>query len=445
MTAVAPVSSSAHPRTSWSEFYRSLICTPEEAVKVVRSGDRVYIHPGCAVPEPLVDALSARAPSLTDVEVVHLLTMGRASHMTPEMEGHFRHNAMFIGANARKAVNEGRADYTPIFLGEIARLFSDGTLPIDVALIQVSPPDAHGFCSLGVGVDHTLDAARHARHVIAEVNQQMPRVHGDAFLHVRQFNAVVETSRPLMELHVEAGDEITDAIAHNVAELIDDGDTLQMGIGGIPDAVLQELADRRALGVHSEMFADGIVDLIEAGVITGERKSLHPGKVIAGFLLGTKRLFDFVDDNPVVEFHPTSYTNDPFIIAQNDNMVAINSAIEVDVTGQVSSDSIGAAFYSGFGGQTDFIRGASRSRGGKPIIALPSTAKGGTLSRIVPCLAPCAGVVTTRADVRWVITEYGSAYLFGKSVRQRARALIDIAHPKFREELERAARERKLL
>jgi len=445
MSAVVTPPMSTHPRTTWSEFYRSLLCTPDEALKVVRSGDRVYIHPGCAVPEPLVDALSARAPSLKDVEVVHLLTMGRASHLVPEMEGHFRHNAVFIGANARKAVNEGRADYTPIFLGEIARLFSDGTLPIDVALIQVSPPDAHGFCSLGVGVDHTLDAARHARHVIAEVNQRMPRVHGDAFIHVRQLNAVVETSRALLELHVEAGDAITDAIAHNVAELIDDGDTLQMGIGGIPDAVLKELADRRALGVHSEMFADGIVDLIEAGVVTGERKTLHRGKVIAGFLLGTQRLFDFVDDNPVVEFHPTSYTNDPFVIAQNDNMVAINSAIEIDITGQVSSDSIGAIFYSGFGGQTDFIRGASRSRGGKPIIALPSTAKGGTLSRIVPCLSPCAGVVTTRADVRWVVTEYGAAYLFGKTVRQRARALIDIAHPKFREELERAARERKLL
>jgi len=445
MPAVVAPAANAHARTTWSEFYRSLICTAEEAVKAVRSGDRVYIHPGCAVPEPLVDALSARAESLKDVEVVHLLTMGRASHMTPEMEGHFRHNAMFIGANARKAVNEGRADYTPIFLGEIARLFSDGTLPLDVALIQVSPPDAHGFCSLGVGVDHTLDAARHARHVIAEVNEMMPRTHGDAFLHVRQFNAVVETSRPLMELHVEPGDEITDAIAHNVAELIDDGDTLQMGIGGIPDAVLKDLADRRALGVHSEMFADGIVDLIEAGVITGERKTLHRGKVISGFLLGTRRLFDFVHDNPVVELHPTSYTNDPFVIAQNDNMVGINSAIEIDITGQVSSDSIGQMFYSGFGGQTDFIRGASRSRGGKPIIALPSTAKSGQLSRIVPCLSPCAGVVTTRADVRWVVTEYGSAYLFGKTVRQRARALIDIAHPKFREELERVAHERKLL
>jgi 4-hydroxybutyrate CoA-transferase len=446
MAAVASMPTTPHVRTPWSEYYRSLICTPDEALKVVRSGDRVYIHPGCANPEPLVDALSARAASLRDVEVVHLLTMGRASHVGPEMEGHFRHNAMFIGANARKAVNEGRADYTPIFLGEIARLFSDGSLPIDVALIQVSPPDAHGFCSLGVGVDHTLDAARHARHVIAEVNDQMPRVHGDAFLHVRQLHAVVETSRPLVELPMEAVyDEVIRGIARNVSELIDDGDCLQMGIGGIPDAVLTNLADRRALGVHTEMFADGVVDLIEAGVITGERKSLHRGKVIAGFLLGTKRLFDFVHDNPVVELHPTSYTNDPFIIAQNDNMVAMNSAIEVDLTGQVSSDSIGTMFYSGFGGQTDYIRGASRSRGGKPIIALPSTAKSGEISRIVPLLAPGAGVVTTRADVRWLVTEYGAAYLFGKTVRQRARALIDIAHPKFRETLERAARERRLL
>ena len=444
MTGVAAMTAAPQIRTPWSEYYRSLICTPDEAVRVVRSGDRVYIHPGCANPEPLVDALSARAPSLRDVEVLHLLTIGRAAHTAPEMAGHFRHNAMFIGANARKAVNDGRADYMPIFLGEIARLFSDGSLPIDVALIQVSPPDAHGFCSLGVGVDHTLDAARHARHVIAEVNDQMPRVHGDAFLHVRQLHAVVETSRPLIELPIEGGnDEVTKGIARNVSELIDDGDCLQMGIGGIPDAVLTMLSDRRALGVHTEMFADGVVDLIEAGVITGERKTLHRGKVIAGFLLGTKRLFDFVHDNPVVELHPTSYTNDPFIIAQNDNMVAINSAIEIDTTGQVCADSIGTQFFSGFGGQTDYIRGASRSRGGKPIIALPSTAKGGEVSRIVPLLATGAGVVTTRADVLWVVTEYGAAYLFGKTVRQRARALIDIAHPKFREELERAAHERR--
>jgi len=429
----------------WAELYRSLITTPEVALQVVKSGDRVWIHSGCASPEPLIAALTARAASLTDVEVVHILIFGKAPHVAPEMEGHFRHNALFIGGNVRQAVNEGRADYTPIFLGEIARLFQEDALPIDVALIQVSPPDAHGFCSLGVDVGHNLDAARHARHVIAEVNDRMPRTHGDAYLHVRQFHAVVETSRELPIMESEPGDAVTEAIGRNVAALIGDGDCLQMGIGTIPDAVLRQLGDRKALGVHTEMFSDGCVDLIEAGVITGERKSIHRGKVIVGFLLGTQRLFDFVHDNPVVEFHPTAYTNDPFVISQNDRMVALNSAIEVDITGQVCSDSIGTRFYSGFGGQTDFIRGASRSRGGKPIIALPATAAKGKASRIVPMLSPGAGVVTTRADVRWVITEFGAAYLFGKTVRERARALINIAHPDFREGLEKAARERRLI
>ncbi len=429
----------------WAELYRSLLTTPEVALQVVKSGDRVWIHSGCASPEPLIEALAARAQALTDVEVVHILTFGKAPHSAPEMEGHFRHNALFIGGNCRQAVNEGRADYTPIFLGEIARLFQEDALPIDIALIQVSPPDAHGFCSLGIDVGHNLDAARHARHVIAEVNDRMPRTHGDAYLHVRQFHAVVETSRPLPQMEAEPGDAVTEAIGKNVAALIGDGDCLQMGIGTIPDAVLRQLGDRKGLGVHTEMFSDGCVDLIEAGVITGERKSLHRGKVVAGFVLGTQRLFDFLDDNPIVEMHPTAYTNDPFVISQNDRMVAINSAIEVDITGQVSSDSIGTRFYSGFGGQTDYIRGASRSRGGKPIIALPSTAAKGKASRIVPMLAPGAGVVTTRADVRWVITEFGAAYLFGKTVRERARALINIAHPDFREGLEKAARERRLI
>jgi 4-hydroxybutyrate CoA-transferase len=428
----------------WAELYRSLVTTPEVALQVVKSGDRVWIHSGCASPEPLIAALTARAAALTNVEVVHILIFGKAPHVAPEMEGHFRHNALFIGGNVRQAVTEGRADCTPIFLGEIARLFQEDALPIDIALIQVSPPDAHGFCSLGVDVGHNLDAARHARHVIAEVNDRLPRTHGDAFLHVRQFHAVVETSRVLPEMAAEPGDAVTEAIGRNAAALIGDGDCLQMGIGTIPDAVLRQLGDRKALGVHTEMFSDGCVDLIEAGVITGERKSLHRGKVIAGFVLGTHRLFDFLHDNPVVEMHPTAYTNDPFVIAQNDRMVALNSAIEVDLTGQVCSDSIGTRFYSGFGGQTDFIRGASRSRGGKPIIALPSTAARGKASRIVSTLSPGAGVVTTRADVRWIITEYGAAYLFGKTVRERARALINIAHPDFREELERAARERKL-
>lgn len=442
---VAQAASRAGSGPRWAELYRSLVTTPEVALQVVKSGDRVWIHSGCASPEPLIEALTARAAALTNVEVMHILIFGKAPHVAPEMEGHFRHNALFVGANVRQAVNEGRADYTPIFLGECARLFQEDALPIDVALIQVSPPDAHGFCSLGVDIGHNLDAARHARHVVAEVNDRMPRTHGDAYLHVRQFNAVVETSRPLPEMAAEAGDLVTDTIGRNVAALIGDGDCLQMGIGTIPDAVLRQLGDRKALGVHTEMFSDGCVDLIEAGVITGERKSLHRGKVIAGFVLGTERLFDFLHDNPVVEMHPTSYTNDPFVIAQNDRMVAVNSAIEVDLTGQVCSDSLGTRFYSGFGGQTDFIRGASRARGGKPIIALPATAAKGKASRIVPVLNSGAGVVTTRADVRWVITEYGAAYLFGKTVRERARALINIAHPDFREDLERAAHERRLI
>jgi acetyl-CoA hydrolase len=432
-------------QTSWVERYLGMRTTADEALGHVKSGDRVYIHPGCATPTTLIDALCRCAGSLHDVEVVHLLTFGRAPHTVPEMRDHFRHNAVFIGSNVREAVNDGRADYTPIFLGEIAQLFRNGSMPIDVALVQVTPPDEHGFCSLGVGVDHTLDAARSARFVIAEVNDRMPRTLGDAFLHVRQIHAVVEVSRPLVEMHQEAGNEVSMAISRHVADLIEDGSTLQTGIGAIPDAVLGLLHDRRALGVHTELYSDGVIDLVERGVITGERKTLHPGKIIAGFALGTQRLFQWSHNNPIIELHPTAYTNDPFIIAQNDKMVAINSAIEIDLTGQVCSDSIGTSFYSGFGGQTDFIRGASRSRGGKPIIALPSTARDGKLSRIVPVLKPGAGVVTTRADVRWVATEFGAVNLFGLNVRQRARALIDIAHPDFRESLERAARERKLL
>ncbi len=427
------------------DIYHSRCTTPDEALRVVESGNRVYIHPGCAVPLPLLEALVRRAGSVHDVEVVHLLTFGPAAHTVPEMADHLRHNAFFIGGNVRQAVNEGRADYIPIFLGEIAKLFSDGVMPIDVALLQVSPPDEHGFCSLGVGVDHTLDAAHQARHVIAEVNDQMPRVLGDSFLHVRDIDFVIETSRPLAEMLPEPDNETAQQIARHVAGIIEDGATLQMGIGAIPDGVLRLLQDRRALGVHTEMFSDGLVDLVERGVITGERKTLHPGKVVAGFMLGSKRLFDFAHNNPIIEMHRTCYTNDPYVIAQNDNMVAINSAIEVDLTGQVCADSIGKTFYSGFGGQLDFIRGASRSRGGTPIIALPSTARGGTTSRLVSELRPGAGVVTTRADVHWVATEFGAVNLFGLNVRKRARALIDIAHPDFREAVERAAHERHLL
>jgi len=420
---------------TWIDQYRSKLTTASEAVNCVESNMRVYIHPNCAEPEALVQALMDRAPYVRDVEVVHILTLGTAPYCAPEMEKHFRHNALFAGANVRDAIQEGRADYTPIFLGEVEALFESGEMPIDVAFIQVSPPDAHGYCSFGVGVDMTLTAAKYAHRVVAQVNAQMPRTYGDSFIHVSQIDAIVEVSQPLCELKKQPRDPISDMIGANVASLIEDGAVLQCGIGSIPDAVLPNLMDRRDLGVHTEVISDSVIPLIEAGVITGERKNFKPRKVILGFLLGTQALFDFVDENPVFEFHPAAYTNDPFRIAQNHRMVAINSAIEVDLTGQVCAESIGLRFFSGFGGQLDFIRGAARSKGGKPIIALPATAKNGTISRIVSRLAHGAGVLTTRGDVHYVVTEYGVAYLHGRTIRQRAEALINIAHPKFRNEL----------
>ena len=410
-----------------------------QALECVRSGNRVWIEPGCATPTPLVEALVERSAELRDVEVVHMMTLGDAPYTRPEFDGHFRHNGLFLGGNVRDAVQRGRADYTPIFLSEIEELFTSGAMPLDVVLMQVSPPDAHGFVSLGTSVDCTLTAARCARYVIAEVNDQMPRTHGDCFLHVSKLFAMVETSRPLLELKPEPYSDLQHRIARNVASLIPDGATLQVGIGGIPDAVLQCLRDRRDLGIHSEMCSDGVIELIESGVINGDRKTLHRGKLVVGFVLGTERLFRFIHENPLFEFRPIRYTNDPFVIAQNENMVAINSALEVDLSGQICSDSLGTRPYSGVGGQVDFMRGAARSKGGKPIIALPSTAKNGTVSRIVPMLTAGAGVVTSRADVHYVVTEFGVAYLHGKSVRQRAEALIEIAHPKFQEELERSA------
>jgi len=364
-----------------------------------------------------------------------MMTMGCAPYVAPQMAGHFRHNAMFIGGNVREAVNDGRADYTPIHLNEIEALFESGAMPIDVALIEVSPPDSHGFCSFGVGVDTTLTAAKCARYVVAQVNDYMPRTYGDSFIHVSDMDAVVESSRSLCELKKPGVTDMHVSIARNVAGLIEDGAVLQTGVGGIPDAVLPFLGDRKDLGVHSELVSEGVIPLIENGVITGARKNYKPRKIIVGFALGTRRFFEFVDNNPIFEFHPTAYTNDPALIARNDNMVAINSALEVDLTGQVCSDSIGNQFYSGIGGQVDFLRGASRSKGGKPIIAISSTAKNGTISRIVPMLSPGAGVVTSRGLVRYVVTEHGVAYLHGKSIRERARALIQIAEPKFRAEL----------
>jgi acyl-CoA hydrolase len=411
--------------------YKQRAISAESAVKLVHSGDRVWVQQGCGIPTTLLDALVRRAPELHDVEMCHMLTLGTLAYTRPEFGGHFRHNGLFLGGNVREAIAEGRADYTPICLSEIEGLL-ESELPLDVALVQVCPPDEHGYVSLGVGADCTLTAARRARIVVAEVNERMPRALGDVFLHLSQIRALVSTSRPLVELRAEAPTAVHMRIAERVAELIPDGATLQVGIGGIPNAVLASLTGHKDLGVHSEMCPDGLVPLIDAGVINGARKTLHPGKVVAGFILGSQVLFDCVNDNPLFEFHPTRYVNDPFVIAQNDNMIAINSAIQVDLTGQVCADSIGTRPYSGFGGQLDFVRGAARSKGGKPVIALPATACHGAVSRIVPVLDPGAGVVTSRADVHWVVTEFGAVNLHGKSLRQRAEALIAIADPRFR-------------
>jgi len=421
---------------TWSDEYRGKLMSATDALKAVRSGERVWIQSGCGTPSTLVDALVARAQELHEVEIVHMKTLGNAEYTLPEFEGHFRHRGLFLGENVREAVAAGRADYTPIFLSEIEGLFERGELPLDVVLMQVSPPDAHGYMSLGTTVDCTLTAVRCARCVIAEVNPRMPRTHGDTFVHISQITAVVETEHPLLEMQAEPFTDLHLRVARNVASLIPDGATLQTGIGGIPEAVLACLEDKRDLGIHTEMVPDGVIELMERGVINGARKTLLRGKAVAAFVLGTQRLFDFIHDNPAFEFRLIQFTNDPFVVARNDRMVAINSAIQVDLTGQVCADSMGTRPYSGFGGQLDFIRGAARSKGGVPIIALPATAKKGAVSRIVPVLEPGAGVVTSRADVHYVVTEHGVAYLHGKSLRERAEALIGIADPRYRQELE---------
>src|SRR6266540_1145978 len=415
--------------------------TADEALGLVHSGQRVYIGGGCGVPTPLLDALVARAPGLRNVEIIHILTAGDDPTTAPAYVDSFRHNAMFIGSNVRRAVNEGRADFTPIFLSEIPRLFRSGRLPVDVAMIQVAPPDQHGFCSLGVEVGCTLPAAQLAKTVIAEINAQMPRTLGDSFLHISRISACVETDRPLHELPQGDTNPVAEQIGQYIAELIPDSATLQLGIGAIPDAVLRYLSHKRHLGIHSELFSDGIIDLVESGVVDGEAKTLHRGKLVAGFLLGSRRLFDWVHNNAMVELHPTDYINDPFVISQHKRMVAINSALQVDLSGQVCADSIGARFYSGAGGQVDFIRGAARAEQGVPIIALPTTALSGKISRIVPMLDQGAGVVTSRYDVHYVVTEYGVAQLYGCTMAQRARALIEISHPDFRDNLTATAKQ----
>ncbi|MBI3962367.1 MAG: acetyl-CoA hydrolase/transferase family protein [Deinococcus sp.] len=429
---------------SWENAYRSKLMSAEEAVRLVQSGQRITVSANAGVPRSLLDALCARSSELRHVEIAALLTLGEAPYDQPQHRQAFRANALFVGANLREAVNEGRADYTPIFLSEIPRLIAQ-RLPIDVVLAQVSPPDEHGFCSFGVSVDVVKPAAHLAKHVIAEVNHRYPRTLGDSFIHVSRLSAVVEVDYELPELKRETPDEVARRIGENVATLVEDGDTLQLGIGTIPDAVLAALTDKRDLGVHTEMFSDGVMQLVEAGVVNGEKKPIHRGKVVASFLMGSRELYSWVDNNPIVEMHPSDYTNDPFIVAQHDHMVAVNSAIAIDLTGQVASDSIGTYIYSGIGGQVDFVRGASRAAHGRPVIALPSTAKGSTVSRIVAELPPGAGVVTSRGDIHLVVTEHGIADLWGRSLRERAKALIAIADPRFHDELTARAHQRRLL
>ncbi len=425
---------------NWTEHYQSHRMTAEEAVRLIQSGQRVFLTGNCSVPKRLLNALVEYAPTLRDVEICQALTVAGSEYVAPEMEGHLRVNTLFISSNVRKAVWEGRADFTPVLLSELPLLFKNGILPLDVALVHISPPDRNGFCTLGIESGLTKAAAEAARVIIAQVNPNMPRMLGDTLIHVNQLDAIVEVDEPLSELAMtEEGDlSIVCEIARHIAERIPDGATMQLGIGAIPNAVLTFLFEKKDLGVHSELFSDSVIELFEAGVLTGARKTLHPGKIVAGFIIGTRRLYQWVHDNPIVELYRTEYVNNPFTIAKNARMVAINSAIEVDFTGQVCADSIGTRFYSGVGGQMDFIYGASLSEGGLPIIALPSTTTlrdGSIVSRIVPTLKPGAGVVTSRNHIHHVATEYGMVNLYGKSIRQRTQLLISISHPQFRNEL----------
>ena len=429
----------------WRARWGHKIVDVRTAARAIKRGDHIFVGGGAAAPTPLLEGLVRHREQMLDHEVVHILLLGKAPHVAPELASVFRHNALFIGGNVRRAVQDGYADYTPIFLSEIPGMLRSGRIPVDVALVQMSPPDRHGFCSLGVEVGPTRAGIAAARDLIVEVNAQMPRTHGDTFIHADRITMMIETDRPLHEMPPRSGGEVANKIGRYTADLIEDGSTLQLGIGAIPDAVLACLGDKNDLGLHTEMFSDGVIELMKRGVINNRRKTLHRSKAVVSFVMGTRRLYDFVADNAAVEFHPCDYTNDPFVIAQNDKMVAINTSLEVDLTGQVCSDSIGAKFYSGIGGQVDFIRGAARSKGGKPIIALPSTAQGDVVSRIVPSLTEGAGVVTTRGDVHYVVTEYGVAHLHGKKVRERAMALIQIAHPKFRPWLLAEAKQRRYI
>jgi acyl-CoA hydrolase len=426
--------------SDWRTLYESKKTTAEAALGVLQSRERVFVHMAAGAPQTLIEALCQRVKALHGVEILHCINLGPAPYCEPEFEPHCRHNALFVAANTRKAVQAGRGDMIPVFLHEVEDLFTDGTLAIDLALIQVSPPDHSGHMSMGAAVDISLTAARAARYVIAQVNPRVPRTLGDSFLTVRDIDAIVESERPLPEFNQGEITATHREVARHVAALIPDEATLQIGVGGIPDAVLSMLTSRRDLGVHTEMFSDGLLPLIECGAITNAKKTLHPHKIVAAFAMGSRALYEFIDDNPIFEFLPNKYVNAPHVISANRRMVAVNSAIEVDLSGQVCADSIGSVPFSGIGGQVDFVRGASHAPEGVAVIALPATAKSGAVSRIVPRLKPGAGVVTSRGDVHWVATEFGVVNLHGKNLRQRAELLITIAHPDFRSELEQQAR-----
>jgi acyl-CoA hydrolase/GNAT superfamily N-acetyltransferase len=429
----------------WKEKYKNKITTAAAAMRLIKSGNHIFIGTGCAQPQHLVNALVEHSAGISDAHVIHLLTMGTAPYADDKFREKFKMNTFFIAENVRDALARGIGDYTPIFLSEIPEQFETSRIPVDVALISVSPPDANGLCSLGVSVDIVKSAAANAKYVIAQVNSKMPRTFGDSFIHVSDIEAIVSYDEDIIEVEPSEPDEVLRRIGQNVARLVEDGSTIECGIGRIPQALVEFLKDKKDLGVHTEMFGDWIMDLIDCDVITCSKKTLNRGKVVASFCMGTKRLYEYIDNNPFFEFYPSEYVNDPYIISQHEKMVAINVGLEIDLTGQVCADSLGYQFYSGIGGQVDFIRGAARSRGGKAIIAMPSTAKNGEISRIVPRLTEGAGVVTTRGDVHYIVTEFGTAYLHGKSIRQRVMSLIGIAHPKFRAKLIQAAKAQKYI
>ncbi len=420
------------PQFDWKEKYKSKITTAEEAMKLVKSGDHIFIGTACAQPQHLVEALVEHSAHIYDAHIVHMLTMGAAPYATEKFREKFKMNSFFIADNVRDALGKGIGDYTPIFLSEIPGEFESGRIPLDVALITVTPPDVNGLCSLGVSVDIVKAAAANAKYVIAQVNSCMPRTFGDSFVNVNSIDCLVPFDEEIFEIAIPETDDVMRRIGENIARLVEDGSTIECGIGRIPQTLAEYLKDKKDLGIHTEMFSDWIIDLIECGAITCAKKNINHGKVVASFCMGTKRLYDYINNNPFFEFYPTEYVNDSYLISQHEKMIAINVGLEIDLTGQVCSDSLGYRFYSGIGGQIDFIRGAAKSRGGKAIIAMPSTALSGKVSRIVPHLTEGAGVVTTRGDVHYVVTEYGIAYLHGKNMRERAMELIGIAHPKFR-------------